>query len=89
MKKESVATGSALGGGAAGTMLVFATGCLGTKLLLLLGVSSGVLGGLEALGPTGPCCSSAALAPLRSVSGESSGAAGGLFRRGRSAKEIR
>ena len=54
MKKESVATGSALGGGAAGTMLVFATGCLGTKLLLLLGVSSGVLGGLEALGPYRP-----------------------------------
>ena len=54
MKKESVTTGSALGGGALGTALVFATGCLGTKVLLFLGVSSGVLGGLEAFEPYRP-----------------------------------
>ena len=54
MKKESVATGSALGGGALGTALVFVTGCLGTKVLLFLGVSSGVLSGLEPLEPYRP-----------------------------------
>jgi hypothetical protein len=41
MKKETVATGGALGGGALGTALVFATGCLGTKALVFLGISSG------------------------------------------------
>ncbi len=54
MKRESVTTGSAFGGGALGTALVFATGCLGTKALLFLGVSTGMLGGLEALAPYRP-----------------------------------
>ena len=54
MKKESVATGGALGGGAFGTALVFATGCLGTKALVFLGISSGALSGLSALEPHRP-----------------------------------
>ncbi len=54
MKKETVATNSALGGGALGTALVFATGCLGTKVLLFLGISSGALSGLTALEPYRP-----------------------------------
>ncbi len=54
MKKETVATGSALGGGALGGALVFLTGCLGTKVLLFLGISSGALGGLTALEPYRP-----------------------------------
>ena len=33
MKRDTVATGGALGGGALGTALVFVTGCLGTKVL--------------------------------------------------------
>lgn len=51
MKNETVATGSALGGGALGATLVFVTGCLGTKVLLFLGISSGALSGLAALEP--------------------------------------
>ena len=54
MKRETVATSSALGGGALGTALVFVTGCLGTKVLLFLGISSGALSGLEALEPYRP-----------------------------------
>ena len=54
MNKETVATSSALGGGAVGTSLVLVTGCLGTKVLLLLGISSGALGGLTALEPYRP-----------------------------------
>jgi mercuric ion transport protein len=54
MKKETVATGGALGGGALGTALVFATGCLGTKALVFLGISSGALSGLSALEPYRP-----------------------------------
>ena len=51
MEKGTVATGGAIGGGALGTALVFATGCLGTKVLLFLGISSGALSGLSVLGP--------------------------------------
>lgn len=54
MKKEVVATSGALGGGALGAALVFATGCLGTKVLLFLGVSSGALSGLSGLEPYRP-----------------------------------
>lgn len=54
MEKGTVSTGGALGGGALGTALVLVTGCLGTKVLLFLGISSGALGGLEALGPYRP-----------------------------------
>ncbi len=54
MKKETVATGGALGGGALGAALVFVTGCLGTKVLLFLGISSGALSGLTALEPYRP-----------------------------------
>ena len=49
MKKGTAATGGALGGGALGTALVFVTGCLGTKVLLFLGISSGAIGGLSVL----------------------------------------
>ena len=54
MEKGTVATGGALGGGALGTALVFVTGCLGTKVLLFLGISSGALGGLDVLAPYRP-----------------------------------
>ena len=54
MKKETVATGSALGGGALGGALVFLSGCLGAKVLLFLGISSGALSGLTALEPYRP-----------------------------------
>ena len=54
MEKGTVATGGALGGGALGTALVFATGCLGAKVLLFLGISSGALSGLGALEPYRP-----------------------------------
>ena len=54
MQKQSVATSGALGGGAIGTLLIFVTGCLGAKALLLLGFSAGVLGGLSGLEPYRP-----------------------------------
>ena len=54
MEKEAITTRSAIGGGTLGTVLVFATGCLGTKVLLFLGISSGVLGGLSVLEPYRP-----------------------------------
>ncbi len=54
MEKGTVATGGAIGGGALGTALVFVTGCLGTKMLLFLGISSGALSGLTALEPFRP-----------------------------------
>ncbi len=54
MKKRSVAVGGALGGGALGTALGLATLCLGTKVLLFLGLSSGALSGLSALEPYRP-----------------------------------
>ena len=54
MKNGSVAIGGALGGGALGTALGLATFCLGTKVLLLLGLSSGALSGLSALEPYRP-----------------------------------
>ena len=54
MEKGTVATSGALGSGALGTALVFATGCLGAKLLLFLGISSGALSGLSALEPYRP-----------------------------------
>ena len=41
-------------GGALGAALVFVTGCLGTKVLLFLGISSGALSGLTALEPYRP-----------------------------------
>ena len=49
MKTGRMATGGILGGGAFTTALAFATGCLGTKALLFLGISSGALSGLGAL----------------------------------------
>ena len=52
--KEELATRGILGGGAVGTALIFATGCLGTNLLVLLGVSSGALGALSVLEPYRP-----------------------------------
>ncbi len=52
--REKLATGGVLGGGALGTALVLATGCLGAKALVLLGISSGALGGLSALEPYRP-----------------------------------
>ncbi len=54
MEKGTLATRGALGGGALGTALVFVTGCLGTKVLLFLGISSGALSGLEAFEPYRP-----------------------------------
>jgi mercuric ion transport protein len=54
MEKGTVATGGALGGGALGTALVFLTGCLETKVLLFLGISSGALSSLGALEPYRP-----------------------------------
>ena len=54
MKNGAMATGGALGGGALGTVLVFATGCVGVKVLLFLGISSGALSGLSALEPYRP-----------------------------------
>ncbi len=54
MEKGTVTTGGALGGGALGTTLVFVTGCLGTKVLLFLGISSGALSSLEAVEPYRP-----------------------------------
>ena len=54
MERGKVATGGVLGGGALGTALVFATGCLGAKVLLFLGISSGALGGLSVLEPYRP-----------------------------------
>ncbi len=54
MRSDSLRTGGIFGGGALGTALVLATGCLGTKVLLLLGVSSGVLSGLSTLEPYRP-----------------------------------
>ena len=54
MNKGKAATGGALGSGALATALVFASGCLGTSVLLFLGISSGVLGGLSALEPYRP-----------------------------------
>ena len=54
MEKGRLATGGALGGGVLGTALVFATGCLGAKVLLFLGLSSGALSGLSVLEPYRP-----------------------------------
>ena len=54
MERGKVATGGVLGGGALGTALVFATGCLGAKVLLFLGISSGALSGLSVLEPYRP-----------------------------------
>ncbi len=54
MKNETVATGGALGGGALGTALVFATGCLATKVAVFLGISSGALSGLSVFEPYRP-----------------------------------
>ncbi len=54
MTKGTATTRGALGGGTVATALVFATGCLGTKVLLFLGISSGALGGLSALEPYRP-----------------------------------
>ena len=54
MKKGTLATGGALGGGALGAGAVFVTGCLGTKVLLILGISSGAVGGLSVLEPYRP-----------------------------------
>ncbi len=54
MEKGTLATRGALGGGAIGTALVFVTGCLGTKVLLFLGISSGALSGLSSLEPYRP-----------------------------------
>ncbi len=54
MEKGTVATGGALGGGVLGTALVFASGCLGAKVLLFLGISSGALSGLSVLEPYQP-----------------------------------
>ena len=54
MRSDSLRTGGIPGGGALGTALVFATGCLGTKVLLVLGLSSGVLSGLSTLEPYRP-----------------------------------
>ncbi len=54
MEKGTVATGGALGGGALGTALAFATSCLGTSVLVLLGISGGALGALSLLEPYRP-----------------------------------
>ena len=54
MEKGTLVTGGALGGGALGTALVFVTGCLGTNVLLFLGISSGALSGLSVLEPYRP-----------------------------------
>ena len=54
MEKDTAATGGALSGGTIATALVLATGCVGTKVLLFLGISSGVLGGLSVLAPYRP-----------------------------------
>ncbi len=54
MRRNSLRTSGVFGGGALSAALLFATGCLGTKVLLLLGVSSGVLSGVSALEPYRP-----------------------------------
>ncbi len=54
MEQGKATTSAAIGGGALGTFLVFATGCLTAKVLLFLGISSGALGGLSALEPYRP-----------------------------------
>ena len=54
MEKRTVATGGVIGGGTLTTALVFATGCLGTKVLLFLGVSTGIVSGISALEPYRP-----------------------------------
>ena len=54
MEKGTISTGGALGGGALGTALVFVTGCVGAKVLLFLGISSGALSGLSVLEPYRP-----------------------------------
>jgi hypothetical protein len=64
MEEGTVATGSALGSGALGSVLVFVTGCLGTKVLLFLGISSGALSGLTALEPYRPALLGAGIAAL-------------------------
>ncbi len=64
MEEGTVATGSALGSGALGSVLVFVTGCLGTKVLLFLGISSGALSGLTALEPYRPALQGAGIAAL-------------------------
>ena len=64
MEEGTVATGSALGSGALGSVLVFVTGCLGTTVLLFLGISSGALSGLTALEPYRPPLLGAGIAAL-------------------------
>ena len=64
MEEGTVATGSAQGSGALGSVLVFVTGCLGTKVLLFLGISSGALSGLTALEPYRPALLGAGIAAL-------------------------
>ena len=64
MEEGTVATGSALGSGALGSVLVFVTGCLGTKVLLFLGISSGALSDLTALEPYRPALLGAGIAAL-------------------------
>ena len=67
MRRDSLGTGGVLGGGVLGTALVFATGCLGTKMLLFLGVSSGALGGLSILEPFRPALLTMGVAALAFV----------------------
>ncbi len=64
MEKGTVATGGALGSGALGTALVFVTGCLGTKVLLFLGISSGAFSSLGALEPYRPVLLGVGIAAL-------------------------
>ena len=51
MRNDKLAAQGALGGGALSTVLVFVSGCLGAKVLLLLGVSAGAMGWLSSLEP--------------------------------------
>ncbi|MEE8550922.1 MAG: mercuric transporter MerT family protein [Gemmatimonadota bacterium] len=51
METGKLATRGALGGGVLGTTLVVISGCLGAKVLLLVGVSAGALGWLSNLEP--------------------------------------
>ena len=78
MKKETVATGGALGGGALGTALVFATGCLGTKRLCFSASQAARSAGFRRSSRTGHSFSPWAQQLLRWASGESS--AGGKQR---------
>ena len=64
MDKESITTRSALGGGAVTTGLVLVTGCLGSKALVLLGISTGALGALSDIAPYRPLLLVAGLAAV-------------------------